>query len=338
MTQIRKKSNRHTKETFKSVWWLLGGWALMALLISLWIFLGVNPHLKKIESAAYEAKKIQENLANEIISFDLEVQGIDKYDSKKYQGLLNLVSGADIADLKKSLFLLKNQVDKAIERSHQDAVNIVDRVNLYTTFAIALLSLFGIFTPIYVQFIGNREFNKKIDDWENHYRNNMAKLEEKFQDKMDKLEGQFSSKTCELEVKAEDGVSRLREIQTDLHTNIPSLRLAYSLGRALDKNRIRWYSKSPHENASFLKETFENIAEDLEDCKSKGILPSNNSHMKGSLKDFHYQLQDVIRSYSSERDNLEKIKELDNKLSQFSKDTNDQKKALEDIIVFLKGF
>lgn len=136
---------------FKWLLVLLAG--LPSIIIACWFYFGVHPWLNRIENDVNQAREINKN------SF-AEIQKIGTIDSKALLGM-NIFNKEDIQSLKKILFALKAELDKTIELSHQDTINIVDRVNLYVTIGIVLLTLLGVFVPVIVQSFGSQEFKEK---------------------------------------------------------------------------------------------------------------------------------------------------------------------------------
>ncbi|MGD2086040.1 MAG: hypothetical protein PVH61_07640 [Candidatus Aminicenantes bacterium] len=276
--------NSNRKKCFK--WRLIALSVLPLIIIVVWLILSVYPHLDRIENVANQTWELAKN-------FFAEIQKIETIDSKALLGM-NILNKEDMQSLKKILFALKAEVDKAIELSHQDTINIVDRVNLYITIGIVLLTLLGVFVPVIVQNIGSQELREKQKELNQRIKDRDEQIDRKY----DKIDERINSINIEV-------------------LNIPPLRLSYSLLRALDKNLIRWYSKKQKDNRNFLKEIFEIIYKDLETCREKKVLSSRNKDiLKGSLRDFNFHLREILFTLN-DREHLDHFKKLENTIEGF---------------------
>ena len=148
----------------------------------------VNSRLNRIEEVAKDINKINEDFFNDI-------QKIDTLGSQ-FLFSMQVLSKEDIQSIKKILFALKTEVDKAIEFSHQDTINIVDRVNLYVTIGVVLLTLLGVFVPVIVQNFGREEMKEKIKE-----------TEKKISDGIKNMDG----KLINMDTKISDGEKEMKE-------------------------------------------------------------------------------------------------------------------------------
>jgi ABC-type multidrug transport system fused ATPase/permease subunit len=221
----KSDSNSNRKNGFN--WRLILPWVFVFILIIIvvWLILGVYSHLDRIENVANQTRELNK-------SFGAEIQEIETIGSQVYPGI-NILTKEDMQSLKKILFALKGEVDKAISLSHQDTINIVDRVNLYVTIGIVLLTLLGVFLPVIVQSFGREEIKelkedlkKKAETLEEKIKKSEERLNEistkidakgneieEFGNKIEKLEGEFKE---ELEEKTGMLDSEIKNADTEL--------------------------------------------------------------------------------------------------------------------------
>lgn len=315
---------------------------LPLIILLVWHCFIVQPYFKKVEEAANKTLELNE-------TFLKEINRIDNIGTQIIWGPFVLTK-EDMHSIKKILFSLKTEVDNAIKYSHADTINIVDRVNLYVTIAIVLLTLLGVFVPVIVQNFGKEELNQKIEELkgkifdgekginelvtqseENIKKSTTEKLIEMKQkikngeDEIVKLGESTSTKLKGLEDRIKDSGKKLKPLEDEV-LNVPPLRLSYSLSRALDKDLIRWYTKNPKDNEKHLKNIFNSVLEDLRECKSKGILPGNNNVLSSSLTNFDIHLNDILL-FQNGRRQLVPFENLQNCVSNLLRNRDSRKEV-----------
>lgn len=281
---------------------------VLGIVAIVWWLSYVNRHLDRIENIANERRELNANIFEEIQN--RKKMGIQMF------GGVSVLTNEDLYSIKKTIYYLKDEVDKAIELSRRETTAIVDRVNLYITIGIVLLTLLGVFVPVIVQNFGSddtRERHKELKREIEKGRNEFSRLLKNAEKKITK---ETQGKVQDLENRIDDSNKAINSMKIEV-MNIPPLRLSYSILRALDKNLIKWYIKKPSDTRIRLKEIFEHICKDLESCRSENILSSNNEILKKSLRDFNYHLKDILFTFQGERIHLEKFSKLKNSVESY---------------------
>lgn len=265
--------------------WLFVLLGLQIITFLLWLYIGLLPRLGQIEADSKKIFQLNYEYAMETEEIEALLQPSPSPDSSI------TLSKNDAILIKNNLIALKTKVDNAMQLTHQDVINIVDRVNLYVTIGIVLLTLIGVFLPIIVQKFGRDEIidllnhsHKRIED------NTIAKLRE-------------HAKILKRSKKV------LNNLKKEVN-NIPPLRLSHSLLFALDKNLIVWYSKEPSENRKLFLNAFESISKDLNSCYSKGINVQNKDAIKTILLYFRYYLHTLMITFMRKKENLKMFQDL----------------------------
>jgi ABC-type multidrug transport system fused ATPase/permease subunit len=327
---------------------------LIVLLILVFIIfaLNVNSHLNDIEKIAKATFSIKKNLA----------QSIDQIDKlfKPSASMIAFVHQEDINRIKEILFSFNNTVDKTIQYSHHDVINIVDRVNLYVTIGVVLLTLMGMFLPLIINNFAREEMSKKYAELKDELKNEHSKLEYKqielkdnlkkqkddLKKNQDDLKNEIKSQKDELQQFVRDSELKIKNGTTEELTtlkdqikfaskeaeNVAPLRLSQNLSLALNKDFIRWYVKSPEHNRKYFKELFIGIYEDLEECNHKKIVIPENKTLIYSFKAFNFNLKHIIEIYQTfDRERLGEFKNFQKKVEGFVNKIDKKNMLQEDL-------
>lgn len=107
---------------------------------------------------------VASNIKEKDISIDEFVQQYAKIDSigSKSKNRYYYLSEADLNSIKQIVTYIKIDTEKTIQNFRYEIDNTIDRVNIYISIGIVLLTLMGLFIPVTVQHFSSEDINKKL--------------------------------------------------------------------------------------------------------------------------------------------------------------------------------
>jgi chromosome segregation ATPase len=314
-------SNSNRKAVRK--WWLIALSVLPLMIIVLWLIFLVHPQLDRIEKVANQTTELNKN-------FFAEIQKIETIGSQVYWGM-NILTKEDMQSLKKILFALKAEVDKAIDLCHRDTINIVDRVNLYVTIGIVLLTLLGVFLPVIVQSFGKEEI-KELKEKLKINTETLDKKTEKFSSDIEKLKGEFKEElkinTGTLDKKTEkfsSDIEKLKgEFKEELKINTGTLnKKTEKFSSDIEKLKGE-FKEELKIKAETLDEKIENAENGMKEISSKiGTIDRQIEEFSSDIEELKEKLENEKGSFN------EQIEDINRVISDQKGEIKDANKTLE---------
>ncbi len=297
-------------------WKIIGFWYLIIInaimLLTLVFYFQI-----KVKDWVSEIKPQINDLNNSYIDLYYKYSRVD--DIEKNQQQFYVMQKKDLEEIKSLILYIKTDNDKMSERISQETSTIVDKVNLYVSIAVVLLTLIGIFIPLIVQNMGNHQIQEKYDELKKDFGEKNNKIS-----KLDKQLVNLSKSYKEIDAKTEhvDELNEKIKVQevtvSDIENNLkqlPPVRIMFYLHKVLDLNDIRYYSQSMKTTYEYFLTIINSIKCDIEKCKETKVA-SDDSVLLQSLNSFIIDCKS-IKVYGYTRSAITILKSLEEAFSIF---------------------
>ncbi|MGL1894608.1 MAG: hypothetical protein OCD02_23505 [Spirochaetaceae bacterium] len=230
---------------------------------------------------------------------------IDNSNEKKYI----IIEKKEVNNILELLVFLKNDFENSKKDVISETSFFIDKVNLYLSIGIVLLTLMGVFIPVIVQSFSQQDIKdkqKQLSKNQNFLSLVQTKLSNDFTEK-NKIVKTLGSeiKNIENELRIEKAeIDKNKDIIKTLHSDskkIFPIRLVFLLDKTLDKDLIKQFTISPQNYIKSISITINEIKNELENCCENDIFPDNDNFLKGGLRKFVNDFDLILLSLHDRR-------------------------------------
>lgn len=287
---------------------------LSITLINLLVIVGWFLLLTRNQDTIIKNNTAQEINSEEFQEYVKDYTNVIEKDNNKYITF----EKEDVDKVLNLIVFLKKDFEKAKQSTINETSVIIDKVNLFLSIGIVLLTLMGIFIPIIVQTFSQQEIKdnqEKLTEKQNELIDTIGKKDEKINSISTKIIK--VSKNLEKEkIKLESTLSLANEIGSESEKIFP-IRLVFLLEKTLDKNLMTQYTLNPKEYLKAIIITLKALKNEFENCSTKKIYPNNDDFYKSGLEKFISEFDVIILSLQ-DRTSIELYERLIDEIRVFS--------------------